>query len=73
MAEGDQAGLGTPWYRRRMFWVWGRLFGGAIGGGVVSLILAIGLKSWPMVGYGVGLIVVGCAFAALVARLTRDT
>lgn len=69
--EVVSSGGGVRWYRRHAFWVWSRIFGGLILGGVVSIIMAIGLKSWPMVGFGGGFIAVGVAFAVVVALLTR--
>jgi len=54
-----------PWYRKT-FWVWSRLWGGALGVGIVSIPLGIVIHSLAEVLVGVGMAIGGAAVAAVI-------
>ncbi len=63
---------GVTWRHRKAFWAWGRIFGGFIFGGVLTIPTGFVIHNIGMVVFGIGFILFGLAFAYLVNIMTKD-
>ncbi len=69
---GRDRDTGVPWRHRKAFWAWGRIFGGFIFGGVLTIPTGFIIRNIGMVLFGIGFILFGLAFAYLVNVMTKN-
>ncbi len=55
----------TPYYQKT-FWAWSRIWGGALGAGLITIPVGIGIHSLAMTLSGVGMTVGGATLAAII-------
>jgi len=65
LADATESPPTLPWYRKT-FWAWSRLWGGALGAGILSIPVGIVIHSLAEVLVGVGMAIGGAAVAAVI-------